>query len=337
MRLGMRWNLCLIACLVLAAGAGLVGCANQAGTGTGSGEGPMFYLITLNEKGPYWKPLIDSAKQKAGERGIRLVVKSGQPGDSSRPQKLIEMVQEAIDQKADGIAMAALEPEMFDVKAAEAMEAGIKVVTYDTDIRTSANRLSYIGTNNYEAGKRLGEQGALDLKKRGITGGMLTTVTYSGSAQNMVERYRGLKDGFDEAMGDEAEHFTWCQWIINDLSVSRAREQLETQIMSYPDLRAVFTLGTESVITGTMEAIRSQKQEGALYHYGFDYSPTLEAGVDEGLITGIVDQNSEAIGSLLVDKLADAVEGREISKEYPVDVTWIEAENLKEYGKNHKR
>lgn len=337
MRLGMRWNLWLIACLVLAAGAGLAGCANQAGTGTGSGEGPMFYLITLNEKGPYWKPLIDSAKQKAGERGIRLVVKSGQPGDSSRPQKLIEMVQEAIDQKADGIAMAALEPEMFDVKAAEAMEAGIKVVTYDTDIRTSANRLSYIGTNNYEAGKRLGEQGALDLKKRGITGGMLTTVTYSGSAQNMVERYRGLKDGFDEAMGDEAEHFTWCQWIINDLSVSRAREQLETQIMSYPDLRAVFTLGTESVITGTMEAIRSQKQEGALYHYGFDYSPTLEAGVDEGLITGIVDQNSEAIGSLLVDKLADAVEGREISKEYPVDVTWIEAENLKEYGKNHKR
>ena len=33
------------------------------------------------------------------------------------------------------------------------MEAGIKVVTYDTDIRTSANRLSYIGTNNYEAEK----------------------------------------------------------------------------------------------------------------------------------------------------------------------------------------
>ena len=58
-----------------------------------------------------------------------------------------------------------------------------------------------------------------------------------------------MKDGFDEAMGDEAGHFTWCQWIINDLSVSRAREQLETQIMSYPDLRAVFTLGTESVIT----------------------------------------------------------------------------------------
>jgi len=337
MKFGMGWRLCLVASLVLATGAGLVGCANRGCTKTGNGDGPTLYLITLNENGPYWKPLIESAKEKAGERGVRLVVRSGQPGDSSRPQKLIEMVQEAIDQRADGIAMAALEPEMFDVKAAEAMKAGIKVVTYDTDIRSSGNRLAYIGTNNYDAGKKLGRQGALDLKKRGITGGRLTTVAYSGSAQNMVERYIGLKDGFNEAMGDNAVHFTWCQWIINDLSVSRAREQLETQIMSYPDLRAVFTLGTESVITGTMEAIRSQKLEGVLYHYGFDYSPTLEAGVDEGLITGIVDQNSEAIGSMLVDKLADAVAGQEINKEYPVDVTWIEAEDLKEYGKDHKR
>ncbi|WP_138309955.1 MULTISPECIES: sugar ABC transporter substrate-binding protein [unclassified Clostridium] len=337
MKLRMRWNLWLTACLLAAVGACLSGCSIRGNTGTGNGDGRTLYLITLNEKGPYWKPLIDSAKQRAQERGVRLVVKSGQPGDSSRPQKLIEMVQEAIDQKADGIAMAALEPEMFDVKAAEAMEAGIKVVTYDTDIRTNSNRLSYIGTNNYEAGKRLGQQGALDLKDRGITQGKLTTVTYSGSAQNMVERYRGLQDGFDEAMGEDAGHFTWCQWIINDLSVSRAREQLETQIMSYPDLRAVFTLGTESVITGTMEAIRSQKREGILYHYGFDYSPTLAAGVDEGLITGIVDQNSKAIGSLLVDKLSDAVNGQEINKEYPVDVTWIKAEDLKEYGKNQER
>lgn len=86
-----------------------------------------------------------------------------------------------------------------------------------------------------------------------------------------------------------------------------------------------------------MEAIRSQKREGILYHYGFDYSPTLAAGVDEGLITGIVDQNSKAIGSLLVDKLSDAVNGQEINKEYPVDVTWIKAEDLKEYGKNQER
>lgn len=153
----------------------------------------------------------------------------------------------------------------------------------------------------------------------------------------MIERYKGLKDGFDQAMDQEADQFTWCTWIINDLSVSRAKEQLETQIMSYPDLKAVFTLGTESVITGTMEAIKFQNLQGTLYHYGFDYSPTLAAGVDEGLITGIVDQNCQVIGRTLVDKLADAVEGKAIEKEYLIDVTWLEAKGIKAYDEKSER
>ncbi len=331
MRMFKIWVIGMAVCLFVS------GCGRQPTAAIERQEGKILYLIALNEKGPYWKPLIQSAQDQARERGYTLVVKAGLPGDSSRPQKLIEMVQEAIDQKADGIAMAALEPEMFDIKAAEAMAAGIKVVTYDTDIRTHSNRLAYIGTNNYEAGMELGRRGAEDLKARGITGGRLTAVTYSGSAQNMTERYKGLKEGFNQAMDQDAAQFTWCTWIINDLSVSRAKEQLETQIISYPDLKAVFTLGTESVITGTMEAIKFQNLQGTLYHYGFDYSPTLAAGVDEGLITGIVDQNCQVIGRTLVDKLADAVEGREIEKEYLIDVTWVEAKDIKAYGEKSER
>ena len=331
MRMFKIWAIGLAVCFFAS------GCGKQSSAALERQEEKNLYLIALNKEGPYWKPLIQSAQEQARERGYCLIVKAGLPGDSSRPQKLIEMVQEAIDQKADGIAMAALEPEMFDVKAAEAMAAGIKVVTYDTDIRNCVNRLAYIGTNNYEAGMELGRRGAEDLKNRGITGGKLTAVTYSGSAQNMTERYKGLKDGFNQAMGKEASRFTWCDWIINDLSVSRAKEQLETQIMSYPDLKAVFTLGTESVITGTMEAIKSQNLQGILYHYGFDYSPTLAAGVDEGLITGIVDQNCQMIGRTLVDKLADAVEGGEIGKDYLIDVTWIEAMDIKAYGEKSER
>jgi ribose transport system substrate-binding protein len=331
MRMFKIWVIGMAVCFFTA------GCGKRPSAAFVRQEEKTLYLITLNKEGPYWKPLIQSAQEQARERGFCLIIKAGLPGDSSRPQKLIEMVQEAIDQNADGIAMAALEPEMFDIKAAEAMAAGIKVVTYDTDIRTYGNRLAYIGTNNYEAGMELGRRGAEDLIERGITKGRLTAVTYSGSAQNMTERYRGLKDGFNQAMGKDAALFTWCDWIINDLSVSRAKEQLETQIILYPDLKAVFTLGTESVITGTMEAIKSQNLQGILYHYGFDYSPTLAAGVDEGLITGIVDQNCQVIGRTLVDKLADAVEGREIGKEYLIDVTWIEANEIKVYGEKSER
>lgn len=292
----------------------------------------VLYLISLNGSGSYWEPLLTSAKKQAEERNYKLIVRCGYPGDSSRPQKLIEMMQEAIDQRAAGIAFAELTPGLLDVKAEEAMKAGIKVITYDIDIKAHDKRNAYVGTNNYEAGLKMGKKAAQDLINKGVTHGRITTVTYSSSAQNMVDRYEGLKVGFDEVMGDNAKSFEWCDWIINELSVSKAKEQLESQLMNYKDLNVVFTLGTESVIVGTMEAIKAQNLQGKLYHYAFDYSPTLVKAVDEGLVTGVIAQNSVEIGKTVIDCMADAVEGKELDDEYPIDVIWIEAKDLKEYG-----
>lgn len=312
----------------------VAGCNKANPLNTNTDEKNLLYLISLNGAGPFWEPLLESAKSQAEVRNYQLVVRYGYPGDSSRPQKLIEMMQEAIDQKASGIALAELTPGLMDIKAEEAMKAGIKVITYDIDIKTHDNRIAYVGTNNYEAGIEMGKRAAQDLLDKGVTEGRITTVTYSSSAQNMVDRYKGLKIGFDEVMGDNAKSFDWCDWIINELSVSKAKEQLEGQIMNYKDLNVVFTLGTESVIVGTMEAIKAQNLQGKLYHYAFDYSPTLVEAVNEGLITGVIAQNSIEIGKTVIDCLADAVEGKELEDEYPIDVIWIDAKDLKEYGDN---
>src|SRR5690554_4305628 len=289
--------------------------------GSKESDDKRLYFVTLNDQGPYWIPLIESAKDTAKEKGYELVVKAGVAGDPSRPQKLMEAIQEGIDQNVSGIAMAALDPKMFDNKAFEAQERGIKVVTFDTDIATEGNRLAYIGTDNFNAGYTLGKNAAKDLKAKGINKGTLSTITYSGSAQNMIERYAGLKKGFNEEMG-ESNSFKWLEWIINDLSASEAKNQLEAQMTSNSDLVSVFTLGTESVIAGTMEAMKSQNKSGELFHYGFDYSDTFLAGIDEGLITAIVDQNSSEMGKVIVEKLIEAVEGKKIDNNYPINVNW---------------
>lgn len=304
---------------------------NQAGTNSKTNK--KLYFVSLNDQGPYWMPLIESAKKTAEEKGYNLIVKSGVAGDPSRPQKLLEAIQEGIDQNVAGLAMAALDPEMFDKKAEEASAKGIKVVTFDTDIATSDYRLSYIGTDNYEAGMELGKKSAADMISKGITSGKVTCITYSGSAQNMVDRYKGLQEGFAEGMGEYADNFTWCEWIINDLSASEAKRQLESQIIANEDLRAVFTLGTESVITGAMEAIKSQNKQGVLLHYGFDYSQTFEPGIEDELITAIVDQNCAEIGRTIVEKMIDAAEGKEIDNTYPIAVNWVLADEIIEYGK----
>lgn len=290
------------------------------------------YFVTLNDQGPYWMPLIDSAKKTAADNGYDLVVKAGVAGDPSRPQRLLEAVQEGIDQEVAGMALAALDPEMFDDKALEVKNNGIKLVTFDTDIATPENRLSYIGTDNYQAGAVLGKKSAEDMLQKGITSGSVTTITYSGSVQNMVERYQGLQDGFKEAMGENAENFTWLEWIINDLSASEAKRQLEAQMISNEDLKAVFTLGTESVITGAMEAIKSQNKQGVVLHYGFDYSDTFLSGIEDKLITAIVDQNCAEIGRTIINTLISSINNEEVESVYPIDVNWVVADELEEYG-----
>lgn len=318
--------------IILSLCLSMLGCRKVNSDAINNEKKDILYIISLSGVGPYWEPLLNSAKKEAEARNYQLIVRSGVPGDYARPQKLINMMQEAIDQGALGIALAELVPGMLDVKAREAVEAGTKVITYDIDIKTQDNRLAYVGTDNYEAGIEMGKRAAQDLIDKGVTQGRLTTVTYSSSAQNMVDRYNGLKEGFQEVMGDDMESFDWCDWIINELSVSKAKEQLQSQIMNYKDLNVVFTLGTESVIVGTMEAIKSQNLQGKIYHYAFDYSPTLVDAVDQELVTGVIVQNSEEIGRTLISCLADAVEEKEIKDKYPIDVIWVEAKDLKEYG-----
>lgn len=55
---------------------------------------------------------------------------------------------------------------MFDRKIREAFREDIPVVTFDGDIKTKENRLAYIGTDNYQAGIKLGKKEQKSLKKK---------------------------------------------------------------------------------------------------------------------------------------------------------------------------
>lgn len=295
-------------------------------------NGKKLYIIASSDTGPFWTPLVAAAKERGAQSGYELVVRTGVSGDPARPQKMLEATQEGIDQKAVAIGLSAIDPDMFNRKAKEAQDAGIKVIAFDTDIKSPENRKSYVGTNNFEAGVTLGTKAAADLKAKGIKSGKISTMVFSGSTQNMIDRIKGAKEGFAKEMGADNANFKWLELIINDNNAGEGKRQFEAQIVANPELNVIFTFGVESVITGTMEAIRSQNKAGKIFHYGFDYSPTFEIGIKDGLITGIVDQDCKAIGTTLVDTMIAAAEGKEIKPVYPINVNWVEAKDIMAYG-----
>ena len=312
--------------------SGLVGCGSGKSDDKSSEEKKVLYFIPIVDTGAYWSPMKNAAQLQAAALGYELVVKTTPPSETQKNERHIGFIDEAIRNKAAGIAIAPMDPDMFDNKVREANEAGIPVVTFDADVKTADNRIAYVGTDNKLAGEQLGENGAKELKEKGITSGKISLVAVNLTQTTMTYRQEGVKKGFEKVMGADAKNFQWLEPIQDNDQSSVSKQQLEGQIVANPDMVAVFSLGSEGPDTGVMEAIKSQGKGGKIYHFGFDYTATWENGVEGKLITGIVDQDSYAIGKTIIDVLDKKIKGESVENNYPVQVQWIIAEEIVNYG-----
>lgn len=291
------------------------------------------YYIPIVDVGSYWKPMGEAAKTEAEKLGYDLIMRTSAPSDAQKNEKHLGFIQEAIDEGAAGIAIAPMDPDMFDRKVKEAFSEKIPVVTFDADIKTKTNRIAYIGTDNMLAGKDLGKQGAEHLKNKGIKEGKIALVATNLTQTTMVYRMQGIKAGFEEVMGADSKNFKWLEEIQDNDQAAESKRQLEAQIISNPDMVAVFSLGSEGPDTGVMEAIKTQGVASKISHFGFDYTPTWENGIKDGLIAGIVDQDSATIGKTLIQVLDKKIKKENVEDNYPVPVKWVKADEIVEYGK----
>jgi ribose transport system substrate-binding protein len=312
----------------------LTGCGTKAQTTGGAANSKVLYFIPIVDTGAYWSPMKKAAEDEAKALGYQLVVKTSPPSETQKNEKHIGFIDEAIKNKAAGIAIAPIDPDMFDKKVKEASDAGIPTVTFDADVNTKQNRTAYVGTDNTLAGEQLGQNGAKYLKDKGITKGKIALAAVNLTQTTMTYRQSGIKKGFEEVMGDNAKNFEWLEPIQDNDQSAESKRQLEGQITSNPDMVAVFSLGSEGPDTGVMEAIKSQGKEGSIYHFGFDYTPTWENGISNNLISGIVDQDSYQIGKTIIDVLDKKIKGEKVDDNYPVPVQWVTADKIVEYGKN---
>lgn len=321
---------------VLITGTIFSGCGQAKGGDTASGKKTL-YFIPIVDTGAYWSPMKKAAEDRAKELGYNLVFKTSPPNESQKNEKHLGFLSEAIQKKAAGIAVSPMDPDMFDKKIKEAKDAGIPVVTFDADINTKENRSAYVGTDNKLAGEMLGKNAAQMLKDKGIKSGKIALAAVNLTQTTMTYRQEGVKKGFEETMGDDAKNFKWLEPIQDNDQSAESKRQLEGQITSNSDMVAVFSLGSEGPDTGVMEAIKSQNMAGKIYHFGFDYTPTWENGIENGLISGIVDQDSYAIGKTVIDILDKQIKGEKIDSNYPVSVKWLTADKIVEYGKEKQK
>lgn len=144
-----------------------------------------YYLVTNNVNLPYWQ----TAASGFIHAGTQLGVTAKMVGpDTYDPQGELDALKKAVAAKPSGILISVADESVLKPEIDAAVEAGIPVITMDSDAADS-KRLFFIGTNNLEAGRMGGRRLVEKL------GGKGNVVFFTlGGQPNTEERLKGFKD-----------------------------------------------------------------------------------------------------------------------------------------------
>lgn len=146
-----------------------------------------YYLVATNTSVPYWKTAAAGFAAAAAQYGVTVDTRGPAGLD---PQAEVGAFKEVVALKPAGILVSVANAELMQPQIDAAVNAGIPVITIDSDAPAS-ERLYFIGTNNLEAGRLGGRRMAARL------GGKGNVVFFTNPGQpNLDERLKGYKDVF---------------------------------------------------------------------------------------------------------------------------------------------
>jgi ribose transport system substrate-binding protein len=223
--------------LVLLAAVGLTMAA--CGGGGAPSDAPRtlrFALIPKSLDIPVFEYANLGAQRAAAELGnIEVMYRGPERADELRQKEILESF---IQQGVDGIAISVLNAEFLSSTIDRAVDAGIPVVTWDSDAPRS-KRIAFYGVDDYESGRIMGREAARLLDGKG-TVAFLTSL----GANNLQRRLDGAKAVLAEHPGITIVD----TFDIKEDSV-RCAELIATGTNRYPDLGAWISVGGWPVFT----------------------------------------------------------------------------------------
>lgn len=160
--------------------------------GTGHDADEKYYLISANNKIPYWQAGGAGLFQAAAQLKVRSEFAGPDTYDPKAEQQAFE---QAVQGKATGILVSVADPALMKDGIDRAIAAGIPVITVDSDAPAS-KRLFFIGTDNYHAGQIGGQRLVKELNGKG------NVVVFTIPEQaNLKERLRGYRDALEATPG----------------------------------------------------------------------------------------------------------------------------------------
>jgi ribose transport system substrate-binding protein len=259
----------------------------------------------------------EAGARAAGQRFNVEILWNG-PASETDYSRQIQIVDSMISRRVDGIALAAADRQGLVGSVDRAVAQGIPVTIFDSGL-DSENYLTFVATNNYEAGRMAARELA------GLVGGkgLIAVVLHVPGSRSSMDREKG----FEEAI---AREFPDIRIVAQQFGMSdRAKAMAVTEniLTANPDLAGLFASAEPSSM-GAALALKSRGLSGKIKFVSFDSSASLVEDLRGGVISAMVVQDPFRIGFEAVKTLVDKMEGKTPPKRMDLDARIVHARDL---------
>ncbi len=264
----------------------------------------------------FWQSVKAGADAAGKDLNVNIIWKG--PAQETDISGQINIVEDAINRKVDGIVLAPSHGDSLVPITERAQSAGIPVTIFDSGISTE-KYLSYVSTDNRQGGaaaaERMGE-------KLGGKGKVAILGVKKGSVST-DER----EQGFESTIKQKFPGIQIVQWLYGDANAAKSLAVAEDILTGHPDLNGLFA-SNESSIVGAVRAVRQRNLGGKVILVGFDSSPDLLQNIKEGSLDSLVLQNPFKMGYEGVKTVVDKLAGKTPERRIDTGVKLLTKENM---------
>lgn len=275
-------------------------------------------VVTINLQAGFFVDLNDGAQAAADAAGANLQIFNANNDPAAQNNAIETLTADGVD----GILVIAIDTNGIMPAVESASAAGVTIVAADA-ILPEGPHVAQVGVDNGGAGAEMGdffldwvaEQG--EPVQLGIVGALNSTI------QNIRQ------SGFEDRV--ETDPDVEFVGVVDGQNVSEvALAAAETLITANPDLDAIYATG-EPALVGAVAAVEAQGAQDRITIFGWDLTSQVIAGIDEGFVKAVVQQDPVLIGSASIDTLVAALNGEEVDSVVDVPVTIVTADNVEPY------
>ncbi len=236
-------------------------------------------MVTHSDEGSFWSVVKKGAEQAAKDQGVKLV---WSPSNND-PEKEAQLIDAAISQKVDGLAVSVPNADAIKGSLAKAKDAGIPIITLNSgaDQFKALGAITHVGQDEAIAGQAAGAR----FKEEGAK--KVLCIIHEQSNVGLNQRCDGVKQGF----GGTVDNLQ----VKGTADVATTQTEIKSKLQADKSYDAVMALNPD-IANAAATAVKGASSDAKLAT--FDLNADVTKRIKDDSIAFAIDQQQYLQGYL---------------------------------------